>query len=247
MPARAEALAGRIDLMRHEPSPFLLQACFALAAACMAFAAVSAAAQDAPLRFDIARQPLAAALEQYGLRTGLPVFFDAGLVAGRQSAAVAALAMPAEALDLLLQGTGLMADDAGTGTAAAFVLKPVPPAPAAAADAVLPAVAGAAAPAAQRRYDGLVQTRLWEAFCGNPQTVPGDYRGALRFVVDGTGRIANAFLLHTTGDRARDAAILDTLRQVRIDRPPPPDTVQPLTLLILPRSQTPGLECPGRY
>ena len=77
--------------------------------------------------------------------------------------------------------------------------------------------------------------------------LPGGYRAAMRFVVDGSGRIANAFLLHTSGDRARDGAILETLRQVRIDRAPPPEMAQPLTMLILPRAQTPGLECPGRH
>ncbi|MGJ7546339.1 energy transducer TonB [Variovorax sp. LT1R16] len=206
---------------------------------------MTATAQTAPLRFDIASQPLASALEQYGLRTGLPVFFDAVLVAGRHSTAIAALAMPDEALGLLLEGTGLEADYVGTGSAAAFVLKRVSPQNAAAADAAV-AVTDAVSPRAHRHYDGLVQTRIWEAFCGNPRTAPGAYRGAMRFVVDGTGRIANAFLLHTTGDRGRDVAILDTLRQVRIDRAPPPDMAQPLTMLILPRSQTAGRDCPER-
>lgn len=217
-----------------------------------------AQAQAETLRFDIARQPLNAALEQYGLRTGLPVFFDAALVAGRHSAPVQAVATPAEALGLLLRGTGLVAEytSAGTGTGAgtssgtstgtgAFVLKPQPAAPVDAPSAGARATDAAAS--AHGSYDGLVQTRIWEAFCANPRTVPGGYRTAMRFVVDATGRIANAFLLHTTGDRARDGAILDTLRQVRIDRAPPPDMAQPLTMLVLPRSQTPGLECPARH
>ncbi|RQO44164.1 energy transducer TonB [Variovorax sp. KBW07] len=225
----------------------------ALTACCMTLASVNAHAQteSAPpppqgdrIRFDIARQPLTSALEQYGLATGLPVFFDAGLVAGRTATAVHSAATPTEALRVLLQGTGLVADYTGTGSTAAFVLKPAP------GDAALPATAdgvvpeAAATPPVHRNYDGLVQTRIWEAFCGNPRTAPGGYRTAMRFVIDGTGRIANAFLLHTSGDRARDGAILDTLRQIRIDQPPPPDMVQPLTMLILPRSQTPGLECP---
>jgi TonB family protein len=210
----------------------------------MAFAAVSARAQAEAMRFDIARQPLTAALEQYGLRTGLPVFFDAELVAGRDASPVQATLTPAEALALLLQGTGLVADYAGTGPGAAFVLKPLPDEAASRERAV---TSNAAPADTQPGYDGLVQTRIWEAFCGNPRTLPGGYRAAMRFVVDGSGRIANAFLLHTSGDRARDGAILETLRQVRIDRAPPPEMAQPLTMLILPRAQTPGLECPGRH
>ncbi|QNK66576.1 secretin and TonB N-terminal domain-containing protein [Variovorax sp. PAMC26660] len=223
-------------------------------AGCMTLAALNVRAQtgvvaprgdrtDERVRFDIARQPLTTALEQYGLATGLPVFFDAALVAGRNSTPVQASATPTEALHTLLQGTGLVADYTGTGSSAVFVLKPASndvaqPTPRAMPDA---------APAApvHRSYDGLVQTRIWEAFCGNPRTAPGSYRTAMRFVIDGTGRIANAFLLHTSGDRARDGAILDTLRQIRIEQPPPPDMAQPLTMLILPRSQTPGLECPA--
>lgn len=219
-------------------------------ACCMTFAPVDAHAQTEAasphgerIRFDIARQPLASALEQYGLATGLPVFFDAALVAGRSSTAVQALATPTEALHTLLQGTGLVADYTGTGSATAFVLKSAPNDAAASPPAIAtPDVTPA--PAVYRSYDGLVQTRIWEAFCGNPRTAPGSYRTAMRFVIDGTGRIANAFLLHTSGDRVRDGAILDTLRQIRIDQPPPSDMVQPLTMLILPRSQTPGLECP---
>lgn len=204
----------------------------------------AAAPHDDRIRFDIARQSLTSALEQYGLATGLPVFFDAALVAGRNATAVQAFAPPTEALRILLQGTGLVADYAGTGSTAAFVLKPASNDTASPPTTSSTTPDAAPAPPAYRSYDGLVQTRIWEAFCGNPRTAPGSYRTAMRFVIDGTGRIANAFLLHTTGDRARDGAILDTLRQIRIDQPPPPDMVQPLTMLILPRSQTPGLECP---
>jgi hypothetical protein len=200
------------------------------------------------VRFDIERQPLHAALEQYGLRTGLPVFFDTALVAGRESNAVHAVTTPSEALRTLLRDTGLVADYTGSAATAAFVLKPAPVDAVAASDSNAATEDTGAMPTASpdRGYDGLVQTRIWEAFCGNPRTAPGDYRAAMRFVIDGTGRIANAFLLHTSGDRARDGSILDTLSRTRIDRPPPPGMAQPLTMLILPRSQTPGLECPAQ-
>lgn len=234
--------------MRHDP-PFLFHLASLVLACCMTLPAVDARAQPqeaVPLRFDIARQPLHAALEQYGLRTGLPVFFDAALVAERESNAVHAEATPSEALRAMLRGTGLVADYAGSGATAAFVLKPAPTDAVAAPASNTEGPGSVPAASPDRNYDGLVQTRIWEAFCGNPRTAPGGYRAAMRFVIDGTGRIANAFLLHTSGDRARDGAILDTLGQIRIDRPPPPGMAQPLTMLILPRSQTPGLECPAQ-
>lgn len=240
--------------MWHAPPSFPLVSLVGIAlVACMTGPWTSARAQSdaAPLRpqaariaFDIEAQPLAAALEQYGRATGLPVFFDAERVAGRHAAPVHGLFDAQAALDALLAGTGLVADDAGVGATTAFVLRLTPGVPASA----RPADAVQAAPAtAHRGYDGLVQTRVWEALCAHPRAAPGGYRAAMRFVIDGTGRIAHAFLLHTSGERVRDEAILDTLRQLRIDRAPPPDMAKPLTMLILPRSQTPGLECPVRH
>ena len=85
--------------------------------------------QAARIAFDIAAQPLAAALEQYGRATGLPVFFDAERVAGRHAAPVHGLFDAQAALDALLAGTGLVADDAGVGAATAFVLRLAPAVP----------------------------------------------------------------------------------------------------------------------
>ena len=96
---------------------------------------------------------------------------------------------------------------------------------------------------AARKQSGAYMARVLRE--GQPTTMEFNQE-RLNLVVDGTGRIANAFLLHTSGDRARDGAILETLGQIRIDRPPPPGMAQPLTMLILPRSQTPGLECPAQ-
>lgn len=194
---------------------------------------------------DIPAQPLAAALERYGALTGLPVFFDSALVAGRSSSEVRDAATPAAALHLLLRGTGLTASRAGTDTLDAFVLKADDDGRTASDGA--PKTEAAIDRPDSHGYDGLLQTRIWEAFCANPRTEPGGYRTAMRFAVDGTGRIAHAFLLHTTGDRARDGAILDTLRRIQLDRPPPADMPQPITMVILPRALTPGLECRARH
>ncbi|HEY3599396.1 MAG TPA: secretin and TonB N-terminal domain-containing protein [Paraburkholderia sp.] len=194
------------------------------------------------LRFDIAAQPLAAALEQYGTVSGSPVFFDSSQVAGRTSTAVQGWYAPEAALRILLENTGLTAQYDGTGQADAFVLK--------AAEAQ-PAVAAPIAPegtAAQlsTRYDGLVQSTVEDAFCDTPLLAPGGYRTAISFGIDGDGRIKRARLLHGTGDRDRDLAILLALQRIQLDEAPPPGMAQPLYMVILPRGSASGDACRSR-
>lgn len=192
--------------------------------------------------FNIAAQPLAVALEQYGAISGRPVFFDSSLVAGRTSAALQGTYAPEAALRKLLDGTGLTLDYAEPGQADAFVLRAADPVSAA---APAPAPEDSEPPSA-RRYDGLLQTRIWEAFCDSPLAGPGDYRTALRFRVDATGQIAEARLLHSTGERERDLALLAILQTIRLDEPPPPEMAQPIYMVILPRGSVPGVECRAR-
>jgi hypothetical protein len=237
-----------------------IAAAFALAGCCVTLALgnmPAAMADEAPqaaahgpaaagMAFDIAAQPLAAALDRYGAATGLPVFFDSALATGRTASAVRGVFAPDVALRALLQGTGLEADDAGMARTQAFVLKLARPASGAEPEADAADAAPAPQPEwqqSERDFDGLAQTRILEAFCGNPRIAPGGYRTAVRFGIDATGRIANPLLLHTTGDRQRDASILGTLRGLRIDRPPPPAMAQPITMLILPRASAPGRDC----
>jgi hypothetical protein len=68
--------------------------------------------------------------------------------------------------------------------------------------------------------------------------VPGAYRSLLRFQIDAAGRLEYPQLLGSTGDARRDAALLETLLNVRIDVAPPTDIAQqPLTMIILPLGQ----------
>ena len=195
----------------------------------------------APLySFNIAEQPLAAALEQYGELSGRPVFFDSSLVAGRTSTAVQGIYAPEAALRKLLDGTGLTLDYGATGQAEAFVLRAADPMPAA------PLPDNSADTQNYRDYDGLLQTRIWQAFCESPLAGPGDYRTALRFSIDAAGRIIEARLLHSTGERDRDSAVLTILQTIQLDEPPPPEMAQPIYMVILPRGAIPGVECRSR-
>jgi len=181
---------------------------------------------DPSLDFDIPAQSLASGLDRYAAVAQRPVVFPDELVAGRMSAPVRGRYTPQAALRAMLEGSGLEVDDVSGGRNQAFVLQP------AARSAPEPA-----APAGRehRRYDGLVQARVWGALCASPRTAPGGYRAVLRFRLDAEGRVRQANLLASSGDGQRDAAMLAVLESLRIDQPPPRTLAQPLILAILPR------------
>ncbi len=173
--------------------------------------------------FDLQAQPLASALNRFADVSGRAALFSSTLVAGRTASPVQGRLTPRDALQRLLEGTGLAMEEVSAGRVNAFVLKPLSP----------QAQAAANARARLERYDGLVQARVWDALCADPRTAQGDYRSLLRFRVDAAGRVHRAQLLGSTGDTRRDAVLVATLERVRIDRPPP-DMKQPLAMLILP-------------
>jgi TonB family protein len=193
--------------------------------------------------FDIPAQPLEAALIRYGVVSGHPALFPSDIVTGRTSAALRG-AYPAEtALRLLLDGTGLTAERRDSDLGEAFILKET-------ATASAPSAATASTPAGMaelfddRGYPGLVQTRIWQALCTDARTEPGGYRSLFRFQVDADGRVNGARLLRSSGEAQRDAAILETLQRVQIDRAPPSALVQHrLTMLLLPSDPHAGSPC----
>jgi TonB family protein len=194
----------------------------------------SADTADQLIDFDIPAQPLDTALQRYGSLSRQPALYRAEIVNGQMAAAVQGRYTPEAALRLLLAGTGLTAEKFATGTGSAFILK-VAGAPAAA-----PHTAGLGS---LTGYPGRLQTRVWQALCGNPRTVPGGYRSLLRFQVDAAGQVQRARLIGSTGDTRRDAAVLEALQRVHMDGAPPPDMPQPVTMLLLPHDAGFGLRC----
>ncbi|WP_411383219.1 TonB-dependent siderophore receptor [Pseudomonas sp. L7] len=86
--------------------PFLRLRRLALALAVSA-AAANSYAEQAPAAIQIQAQPLASALTQLGQQTSLQLFFSPELVAGKQAPAVSGSLAPEQALQQLLQGSGL--------------------------------------------------------------------------------------------------------------------------------------------
>jgi TonB family protein len=197
----------------------------------------SAATPDAPEKlhdFDIPAQPLDAALKRYATVSGWPILFPSAMVAGRISSAVRGSYSPQAALGRLLDGTGLAAEKVDTGPSDTFVLKQID----AAAPPSRPAAGGV-----DFDYGGWVQARVRAALCTDPRTAAENYRALLRFEIDASGAIQQARLLNSTGNAARDAALLETLQSVHVERAPPPDMAQPLTMIILPAQAGAGPGC----
>ncbi|MEW9903293.1 TonB-dependent siderophore receptor [Pseudomonas putida] len=86
--------------------PFLRLPSLALALAISA-ATANAYAEQTPATIQIQAQPLASALSQLGQQTNLQLFFSPELVAGKQAPAVSGNLAPEQALQQLLQGSGL--------------------------------------------------------------------------------------------------------------------------------------------
>ncbi len=94
-------------LFRFRRTP-LARAALCLGLALPLPAALAQAGAPVPVvRFDIAAQPLAGALDQFARQAGLQLVFQPGLAAQRQAPAVRGELPLRQALDALLQGSGL--------------------------------------------------------------------------------------------------------------------------------------------
>ncbi|CFB65419.1 TonB-dependent outer membrane receptor [Pandoraea apista] len=220
------------------PRPTLLL-CIAMICSCACSARVSAtevapggvipadAVAQTPLHFDIPAQPLQSALEAYGAFTDVSLLYDSSLTAGRVSPPVQGDMTARAALPILLEGSGLTPRYTGAKTVALVPVRRN--APDVADDT-------SAAAATARRYFGLVQTRVRDAFCAQPVLAQGARRIALRLWIDATGQIGPVSLLGSSGDASIDKLVVTSLQGVRIGEAVPPSLAQPFTFVILPKA-----------
>lgn len=205
---------------------------FGLAVLPPAALAQQRAADTALIPFDIAAQPLDAALAAYTQATGMAVLVTSRLTAGRQASAVRGRLAPREALRLLLTGTGLQARYT---SASAFTLvesaasAPAPRAP-------------APAPSAVTRYAGVLQNTVTRALCQWTGAQFGRYRASLQLWIGRNGVVRQARVLSGTGDARRDEALAGVLSGLIMDTPPPADLPQPVTIVLAPRPD-PRADC----
>jgi hypothetical protein len=185
--------------------------------------------------FDIPAQPLTSALDAYSVATGFAVIYDGDLAANRQSTAIKGLQKPDAALRSLLGGTQLTVHYAGQS---AFAIVP-------ASERTNPSPAVSPGYASYQTYFAALQFAIGQAFCRNVETRPGRYRVALKFWIDPFGTLVNPTLLSSTGHLDRDAMISSLLKDLVIDRAPPPTLPQPIAMIIEPRPPETTGDCSG--
>ncbi|MBR1220564.1 TonB C-terminal domain-containing protein [Bradyrhizobium sp. U87765 SZCCT0131] len=193
----------------------------------IAAAGASAVAQDRRpalaerAEFDIPSQPLVAALETYSVVTGRQVVYSGSLAEGRRSMAVRGRLTSGQALEGLLQGTGLSPRYVA---ADAFMLDPSPLGEGTSINT--------APPSTVEQYYGRLQAGLKRAFCADRLLQPGGYRVAVSFWIGAAGGISRVDLLGSTGDAARDDAIGQAIYGLSAGAPPPAGFAQPVVLVI---------------
>ncbi|WP_245258241.1 secretin and TonB N-terminal domain-containing protein [Rhodopseudomonas palustris] len=179
--------------------------------------------------FDIAPQPLEAALDVFSSTSNVQVLYETSLTSGRRSAKVQGVFTPEAALQAMLAGSGLTAWHT---TQDSFSLVPRQDV------ASLGDNVPARSPPEIARYGrflGVVQAGLLDTLCRNAQTRPGQYKVALRFTVGSSGEVLLTSLVNSSGDRDRDAQIIAAVGRLTVSEAPPSQLPQPITMVIAPR------------
>jgi hypothetical protein len=189
----------------------------------------TASNEASPVSFDIAAQPLEAALDVFSSTSNVQVLYETSLTSQRRSPGVHGLLTPGAALNALLAGTGLAAWHT-TKDAYSLVSRQ---------DAALSNRSDVASPPSEiARYGhflGGLQARFLTALCRNLETRPGRYRIALSFLIGPSGNIEQTALVDSTGDPERDARIMASVEGLTVAEAPPPKLAQPITMVIAPR------------
>jgi hypothetical protein len=178
--------------------------------------------------FDIPSKPLSAALSDYSTATGIGVLVDGAAIAGHMSAPVKGELTPSEALQALLEKSGLTARYASP---TAFTLVPASPAQKRGADL------------ARERYFAAIQAAVARALCKRADTHPGQYRSAVQLWIDQSGTVQRWELLGSSGKPERDAVIGEALSNLTIDAQPTFSLPQPVTVALLARGQDQSEDC----
>lgn len=195
-----------------------------------------AADATTPIAFDIAPQELAGALEAFSRSSGMAVLVDRQLTRGRRSLGLKGRFSADRGLRVLLSGTGLMARYARTD---AFTLQV-----AQVAEVPLPKGLSASEPVqVSNSYAVAIQASLERSLCASPLTRPGSFRALLQVWIGRDGAVQHSRLVTSSGDVRRDAALLESVQHLKIERSPPSALRQPVTLLFVPDSSGKRMDC----
>lgn len=183
---------------------------------------------------EIPAQSLALALDSFSRLTGLAVLVDKSLTEGRRSSDVKGRHEIRQALETLLSGSGLMALYSGKD---GFTVMPAQVVGGTAQLAITTGVASTYS------FATALQIAVERVLCRSTTARPGSYRAVLQLWVGPLGEVQHSRLISTTGDFQRDDALVQSLRQVVVDRAPPSSMRQPVTILLEPYPVGKRMEC----
>ena len=181
-----------------------------------------------PIQFAIAAQPLASALDAYGVTSGLELYYDGDLAVGRRSHAVEGRLVPEDALRDLLIGSGLVARATGPSS---FIITLDP--------------SLRSRNASHQSYFAAIQSRVSQVLCAHAETRPGNTDLLLQLWISSAGLVQRAQLLDPPGGEMRESVFAAALRGVPIGAAPPSELPQPVTMAILARAKRGPTGCGG--
>ncbi|MGG1948125.1 STN domain-containing protein [Trinickia sp. NRRL B-1857] len=209
-------------------------------------AEASASSADRTHPFHLAPQPLAEALKTFRHLSDLAILAPAPLLDGKTSSAVEGDLRTREALERMLNGTGLHAEFTGPDEAI-IMADAAPPQPAQEQATGVPAdapIGGIDGNETRRAFAAVLQANMTRALCANPAAVPGSFRLLARLRIDENGRVVKVDVVESSGLAARDAAVAHALRGLALDMPPPPGLPQPVAVLLRPAGNGVHIRCP---
>lgn len=186
-------------------------------------------------RYDIAAQPLASALAEFGSVSGVNIIYPQSLARGRRSTAISGVHTAPVALQTILRDTGLSVRFTGPNAAVIFL----PGAPTAAAPSApmsglpalqldmaevrAPLIIGTRDRTAHNRYALAVLEEIRRVLQNEGGYQGRTYRIDIALAISAEGRIGDVALVRPSGSRAWDDHVVRTLRGRTLSTPPPAD------------------------
>jgi hypothetical protein len=195
-----------------------------------------------PISFHIPETTLQAALETFSAQSGVQTLYQAAITQGRISHPIDGSLEPLEALQTLLQGTGLVPIEIFNG---GFTIAPAQQAASNSPTSTMIARLDAPflplktihvqAPSEEERrlYARSVQYAIQSALLRDRDTRNTPYSADVFVWVTSTGSIQHASLFASTGSATMDVAIANVVRSVQVGQSPPSGLPQPMHVRIL--------------
>lgn len=237
------AVSLAMSMMYRTALPLPAVAALVLMAGSASRAGEFVAGDEQPRLFSIPAQPLAAALQVFGQLAGVQLLYESKSAEGRQSAAVEGRYTSHEALIRLLAGTDLKVQYSRPGAVTLMLEAPVASeggAPRFGADLSLGTLhvqGGTASTLHAQEFGDAVRIDVHNALRNNPRTRDGNYRAVVNLWINSERVVEQVNVATTSGDPARDTALVAALRGLTMSRPRPQGTAQPVRVGVSVRTQ----------